>query len=112
MKQQMINKVQSAGISTEKLSFMSIVYDDPYNLADPEQFRASYGFLLKTPDSKLVEEFKEKLNYESTELPECEALNGRFPYRFTSSISFGSLRFYPTCWNYIRRNRKILNDIV
>lgn len=44
---QMIANARKEGIDTHKLQFMSIVYDDPYNLADPDQFRTSYGFLMK-----------------------------------------------------------------
>lgn len=112
MKKTMINNLKKEGIDVSQLSFLTIVYDDPYNLFDPDTFRSSYGFLLKTYDSKLLETFKTKLNFEWTQLPECQALSGKFPYRFSSSISFGSLRFYPTCWGYILRNKKKLNDLL
>ena len=60
----------------------------------------------------MLETFKTKLGYQWTQLPECEALSGKFPYRFSSSISFGALRFYPTCWAYILIHKKKLNEIM
>lgn len=42
---------------------MTMSYDDPYNLVDPEQFRASYGFLFKNYDSKMFDTITKKLNF-------------------------------------------------
>lgn len=45
---------------------MALVYDDPYNLALPDEYRTSFGFLLKGHDEKILEIFKDKLKYEWT----------------------------------------------
>lgn len=34
---------------------MSIQYDDPYNLKEPDQFRASLGILLEIYDSTIID---------------------------------------------------------
>jgi hypothetical protein len=50
------NKIDS---KKSDLAFLTLAYDDPYNLEDPKANRTSNGFLFKKPDSKLLERFKE-----------------------------------------------------
>ena len=91
---------------------MVISYDDAYNVANPNLYRCSYGFLLKEKDEKLLEKFKDKLGFEWTWLPETMCLSGEFPYRNASSLTFAGTRFLPTCYSYIYRNQKKLQELL
>ena len=45
------NKIDA---NESNLSFLTISYDDAYNLDEPDLYRTSNGFLMKKPDSKLL----------------------------------------------------------
>lgn len=89
----------------ESIQIMGIYYDDPGTIEDIYEGRAALGFFLLSSEPNLfLYRFKEKnsIGMELKELPYCEALHVRFPYKSFLSFYVMGFRVYPKMYAYLK----------
>lgn len=88
-----------------EVQIMGIYYDDPSEIIDVYESRAVLGFIAETSDNDLLYNFKEKNGFgmDFKELPFCEALHVRFPYKSFLSFYVMGFKVYPKMYEYLKR---------
>jgi hypothetical protein len=88
---------------------MGIYYDDPGNLKDANQFRASAGFLVTNPSRRagVVQYFRNlDKSYQILDLPRVKSVHGTFPFRIPMlSNTLGAMKFYPAILEYMGKEK-------
>ena len=79
---------------------LGIYYDDPYNLRDPTELRASCGILFRERNIDGENFFKLK-GYKVKALPRVNSIYGDFPYKCFLSFPLAPMKFYPSSLKYI-----------
>ncbi len=84
---------------------MGIYYDDPYNLQNPNDFRACIGFLLPQTIPKDVRETVVKhfaKTHQIAEVPKVPTVFGEHPMRIRMlSYPLGAIKYYPASLQYM-----------
>ena len=80
--------------------FAGIYYDDPDNLVDPEQFRATIGIITHFYHDKVDAAIKRN-DYQATTLSPSLSLYGSFPRKCGLSHIIGPNKYYPACMKYM-----------
>lgn len=91
------------------LPCLGIYYDDPYNLVDPEECRATIGFLAPYRSEEMIKYFTQK-GLKVKVLPQSNSIHGSFPYRCSLSFMLGALKYYPSSLKYMGRHSSKFRD--
>lgn len=59
----MFNDLKTLSLDPTDFSFLTLVYDDPYNLENPSLYRISCGFLMKKHNKVAIEKLTKKERY-------------------------------------------------
>ena len=84
---------------------MGIYYDDPYNIKDPESFRASIGILSSFKNDEMIN-FYTSRGYKIRQLPKVNSIYGSFPYKCSLSFPLAASKYYPASLRYMKNNQE------
>ena len=90
---------------------VGLYYDDPYNLVNPDEFRACLGFLLANKNEEMEVFFKNK-GYKTAEVPTVPTINGNWPYKCSISFMLAPMKFYPAGEKYILANKEKYREAI
>ncbi len=88
------------------IQIMGIYYDDPSQIIDSYESRAVLGFFPLSEESNEIKyKFKNTngMGCDFKELPYCQALHVRFPYKSFISFYVMGYRVYPKLYEYLKR---------
>lgn len=100
----------------KSIQIMGIYYDDPSQIIDQYESRSVLGFfVLSDEDNEIKYKYKNNngIGCEFKELPFCEALHVRFPYKSFLSFFVMGYKVYPKMYAYLKkRNLAIVHGII